>query len=53
MEKYLSQKDMYETVLEDPSTSDVKRANVQVRLANLLISIKTLKPKIDETRTDI
>ena len=53
MEKYSSQKDMYETVLADSSTSDVKRANVQVRLANLLISIKTLKPKIDESRTDI
>ena len=53
MTKYLSQKNMYEAVLEDPATSDVKRANVQVRLANLLISIKTLKPKIDETRTDI
>jgi len=53
MQKYSSQKDMYETVLEDPTLSDVKRANVQVRLANLLISMKTLKPKIDETRTDI
>jgi nucleoid DNA-binding protein len=53
MEKYLSQKDMYETVLADETTSDQKRANVQVRLANLLISIKTLKPKIDESRTDI
>ena len=53
MEKYSSQKDMYETVLADPTTSDVKRANVQVRLANLLISIKTLKPKIDESKTDI
>lgn len=53
MEKYSSQKDMYETVLEDPTTSDVKRANVQVRLANLLISIKTLKPKINESETDI
>jgi putative cell wall-binding protein len=53
MEKYSSQKDMYETILEDPTTTDAKRANVQVRLANLLISIKTLKPKLNEDRTDI
>ncbi len=53
MEKYSSQKNMYETVLADNTTSDVKRANVQVRLANLLISIKTLKPRIDGTRKTI
>jgi hypothetical protein len=48
MEKYLSQKKMYEGILEDPSTSAHKRSNTETRLANLLISIKILKPKINE-----
>lgn len=48
MEKYLSQKKMYESILEDPMTSPSKRNNTEIRLANLLISIKILKPKINE-----
>lgn len=49
MEKYLSQKNMYESILADVSTTEAKRSNTQTRLNNLLISIKTLKPKLNES----
>lgn len=53
MEKYLSQKALYEGILADVSTTEVKRNNTQTRLNNLLISIKTLKPKLNESTTSI
>ena len=53
MEKYLSQKNMYESILMDVSITDHKRNNTEIRLANLLINIKTLKPKINEPKSDI
>lgn len=45
MAKYLSQKTMYENTLLEDLTS-AKRKNVEVRLANIILSIKYLKPKV-------
>lgn len=53
MDKYLSQKSVYENIIADPNTTDLKRTNTEIRLEKILINIKTLKPKIDESRTDI
>jgi len=50
MEKYLSQKKLYEGLLNDESISDAKRNNTEKRLENLLISIRILKPRINETQ---
>ncbi len=48
MNKYLSQKLMFETMLSDSSLPDVKRRNIQMKLDTTLGNIKILKPKIDE-----
>lgn len=49
MEKYLSQKALYEGILADASTTEAKRNNTETRLNNVLLSIKTLKPKLNES----
>ena len=45
MDKYISQKAMYENALLEDLTP-TKRKNIEVRLANTILSIKYLKPKI-------
>lgn len=45
MEKLLSQKDMYEDMLSQDLTPQ-KRKNTEVRLENVMNSIKYLKPKL-------
>lgn len=47
MDKYLSQKAMYEKIIADPTTTPAKRSNTEVRLQGLLVSIKILKPRLD------
>lgn len=52
--KLLAIKLAYENILADESISDVRRNAVELKLKIIEISIKTLKPKInDESRTDI
>jgi hypothetical protein len=53
MDKYMSQKKMYEEMLLDVTLTEKKRLNTITRLDKLLISIKTLKPKINESESDI
>jgi nucleoid DNA-binding protein len=53
LEKWNKIKEAYEKILANKNTTDEKRKNTEVRLENLLISIKTLKPKIDESDANI
>ena len=46
MTKYSSQKDMYETQLENTELDEATRRNVEMRLTTLLSNIKTLKQKM-------
>jgi hypothetical protein len=51
--KLLAIKRAYEDVLLDDSITDTKRNAVELKLQIIQSSIKTLKPKIDESKTDI
>jgi hypothetical protein len=51
--KLLAIKLAYENILADESISDVRRNAVELKLKIIEISIKTLKPKIDEPKSDI
>jgi hypothetical protein len=46
LDKWNKIKEAYEKILENENTPIEKRNNIQVRLANLLVSIKKLKQKI-------
>jgi nucleoid DNA-binding protein len=47
MEKMLSKANLFERQMNDEALSEQKRASASVKLANTLIGIETLKPKID------
>lgn len=51
--KLLKIKQAYEKMLLDENITDTKRNAVTLKMQIIESSIKTLKPKIDETRTDI
>lgn len=51
--KLLAIKKAYENILANESITDVKRNAVELKLKIIETSIKTLKPKIDESRTNI
>lgn len=52
--KLLLIKGTYEKLLADPSTSDKKRQNTEVRMEGISNSIKSLKPKVEnETGTNL
>ena len=46
-------KQAYENILADPDVTDKKRHSTQLRLNTALTDIKTLKPKMNESKTDI
>lgn len=46
MDKYISQKTMYENMLLNGDLTQTKRKNTEVRLENTKLNIKFLKPKI-------
>lgn len=48
MEKFLSQKALYESLLQDESLAGQKRTSTQTRLTNVLINIEALKPKVEQ-----
>lgn len=52
MKKMLSQKERFEKTSTDESLSEKRRATEQVKLANIINSINSLKPKIYEHKTD-
>lgn len=43
----------YENTLADPNITDKKRHSTEMRMLTVLHDIKILKPKINESRTDI
>jgi nucleoid DNA-binding protein len=47
MEKMLSKANLFERQMNDEALSEQKRASASVKLANTLVGIETLKPKID------
>lgn len=47
MEKMISQKAYFESLLQDPQLSEQKKASTQTKLTNVLINIEVLKPKIE------
>ena len=51
--KLLAIKNTYEKTLLDENTSDVKRNAVTLKLQIIETSIKTLKPKINESGTNL
>jgi hypothetical protein len=51
--KLLAIKKAYQNMLLDEKISDVKRNAVELKLQIIETSIKTLKPKIDESGTNI
>ena len=46
-------KQAYENTLADPDVTDKKKHSTQLRLNTALTDIKTLKPKMNESKTDI
>jgi hypothetical protein len=46
-------KEAYERMLDGDEITPEKRKNTEVRLANLLTSIKILKPKVNESITNL
>lgn len=46
MDKFLSQKEMYEELLEKEDLSDAKRKSAEARLKTANDNIETLKPKL-------
>ena len=51
--KLLQMKQAYENTLADTTITDKKRHSTELRMITVLADIKTLKPKINESRTDI
>ena len=51
--KLLQMKQSYENILADPEVTDKKKHSIQLRLDTALTDIKTLKPKMNESKTDI
>jgi len=51
--KLLQIKQSYENMLADPDITDKKRHSTKLRLDTALTDIKILKPKINESKTDI
>jgi nucleoid DNA-binding protein len=51
MEKMLSQKAYFQSVIDNPETSEQKRASTQTKLTNILINIEALKPKMNNDET--
>jgi hypothetical protein len=51
--KLLQMKQAYENTLADPDVTDKKKHSTQARLNTILTDIKTLKPKMHESKTDI
>ena len=47
MAKMLSKANLFERQMNDEALSEQKRASASVKLANTLVGIETLKPKID------
>ena len=46
MEKFLSQKSVFEKILSDETISEQKRKNIQSKLTTVEKNIVTLKPKL-------
>lgn len=46
MAKYISQKNTFETIIADPSTSDIRRRSMEMKLETTLGNIKALTPMI-------
>jgi len=54
MEKYESQKRLYESYLEDESLTKIKRRNILLRLDTTIKNINDLKPRLNnECKSDI
>lgn len=53
MEKMLSQKELFESRLNDPSISEQKRNTEMVKLNNVIHNINVLKPKLYEYQTNL
>jgi len=53
MEKMMSQKQLFESRLEDPSISEQKRNTEMVKLTNVIHNINVLKPKLYEYQTNL
>lgn len=51
MEKLLSQKAYFQSVIDSPETSEQKRLSTQVKLTNVLHNIEVLKPKVTNDET--
>jgi hypothetical protein len=51
MEKLLSQKAYFQSVIDNPEMSEQKRLSAQVKLTNALANIEALKPKMDDETT--
>lgn len=52
MEKFLSQKELFEKMMNDESLSDRKRASAKYKYEEALKNIDDLKPKINEYKTN-
>lgn len=52
MEKMLSQKELFESRLNDPSLSEQRRNTEMVKLTNVIHNINVLKPKLYEHQTN-
>lgn len=48
MEKMLSQKALFESILAEPNLTEQKRHTTEVKLNNVLINIEFLKPKLHD-----
>ena len=46
-------KQAYENTLNDPAITDKKRHSTELRMITVLADIKTLKPKMHESKSDI
>ena len=53
MEKMLSQKQLFESRLDDPLISEQKRNTEMVKLTNVINNINILKPKLYEFQTNL
>ena len=53
MDKMLSQKELFEGRLKDPSISEQKRNTEMVKLTNVINNINILKPKLYEYQTNL
>jgi len=51
MEKLLSQKAYFQSVIDNTEMSEQKRLSAQVKLTNTLANIEALKPKMDDETT--